>query len=623
MGLLDTILARDNGPDDLVTLQRRYDAIRVAEDDRILRMKMYRDENNDPRRLPTNEITPDHLDYGRRRDLVGPQRHRLPLPFGKALTVKHAYRISGKLPDVIVDQRDESAEERFRSDSMEKIAWSVMRASKAETNLSAGGWHASELGSACFDLYWDFTEQIPKFRAIDPLSICVVPGMDDPHDFQEVYRHWNAPVVTIQAEYEGKSFRGEPIDVSLLQSSVKDEKTGLPMLNIVQNVTKQKMTRFVKCGDKVVGLWEREHNYGFVPYIVIPNVGPYDEIWGWADYEFVRSLAHYIPAMFARQADVLRSVGNGAYQENGTGVASATITRIIREGGVVSTRRDSKVEPITPPQMPAFASEHSDMALEFLKMLGFAPDSAWGTQHYRSSGSADKGQLQPLVEYTAMKQLNWQAGLTKLFGQAYRMIERELKEGSVTYHGTQPGKAGARHQFAFTFGPGAEAVQGQNEQDDGFGNTEIDVFDIPTDPTSLFKGDYSIRFTWRNEADPADPSYILAELNKFQNGVQSLETTLENLGFQAPEDEMRRIEKESERFPWINDGRVALLVAQLGKGGQGQGGGNPADPSGATADAMSTLGGSAAGGDSGALDSDVLARSGGKGSAGGQLYGGA
>ncbi len=49
------------------------------------------------------------------------------------------------------------------------------------------------------------------------------------------------------------------------------------------------------------------------------------------------------------------------------------------------------------------------------------------------------------------------------------------------------------------------------------------------------------------------------------------------LQVQAPEDEMRRIEDESKRFPWVNQGQLSLLIAQLKQGDQGAGGGNPGD----------------------------------------------
>ena len=66
---------------------------------------------------------------------------------------------------------------------------------------------------------------------------------------------------------------------------------------------------------------------------------------------------------------------------------------------------------------------------------------------------------------------------------------------------------------------------------------------------------------------------------------------------------MKRIEQESERFPWINDGRVQMLIAQMKGGAQGQGGGQP--PEAGMQDSMDTFASADAGGQSGALNTDA------------------
>ena len=90
----------------------------------------------------------------------------------------------------------------------------------------------------------------------------------------------------------------------------------------------------------------------------------------------------------------------------------------------------------------------------------------------------------------------------------------------------------------------------------------------------------------------------------FQPGVQSLYTTLERLGIQNPEEEMRLIEQEAERFPWLRQGMIALIKEQLAAGQDASGGGGGAAPS-SMAGALGILGGGG-GGQSGALNFDAL-----------------
>jgi len=605
-----------NGPADLVSLAREFGELSAAASERMGRYRDYREENNAVRRpnaVPVSSTT----DYGRKRRgaVDQPERHRIHLPLGKAMTVKHAYRIAGKLPDVVVDQRDSSKAEAHRSDVMEKIVWASIRASKGDTGLASAAWDASEVGSAVLDIYWDAAQKIPVFRRVDPAGIIEVQGVDDPHEFQRVYRSWEAPLSSVAAQYRDGNFRGERIRVEDLKASHQGL-GGQEMVRMIQVCDQEKVTRFANGSEngEVVGLYEVTHNNGFVPYVVIPNIGPYEDVWGWADYEFVRSLVAYLPAMFGREADVLKAIANGGQIEKGTGQSPEAVAAIQREGGVLPSKRDGSVEPIQAPEMPSFHEQHTQRGMEMLKMLGFTPDAAWGLG---SAGSgSDRGlQLQPLLEYTAMKQMNWSAGLSRMFGMAYRMIEKNLTS-TATYRGSKPARGGNKAPFILTIGPGAD--DGVDFETDEFGMPIVQ--ELPSTPSEIFDGDYEVRFSWRNRIDPDDPQYVMSELNKFTSGLQSMETTLANMGVQAPEDEMKRIEAEAKRFPWVNQGLVSMLMAQMKNGAQGEGGGPPVDQAGGFENAMETMMGGG-GGESGALNADAGA--GALPQGGGPLYGGA
>lgn len=605
------------GPDDLVDLSIEFGNLHAAASERLTRYQSYRDEQNVVRAPDNAEAFAQTRDYGRKpKGAAGlPKRHEIRLPLGKAMTVKHSYRIAGRLPDVVVDQRDSSKQESHRSDVMEKIVWAIIRASRGDTTLTSAAWDASEVGAACLDIYFDEATQMPLFRRIDPAGVIEVQGVDDPHDFERVFRFWEAPLASIAAQYREKTFRGEPVDVSGL-SPHKKGANGQDVVMIVSVCDREKVTRFA-CGAKdqaVVGLYEYQHGYGFTPYVVIPNIGPYEDVWGWGDYEFVRSLVSYLPLLFSREADILKAVANGGMVEYGTGQTPEAVAKVQRDGGVLPSKREGKVVPIEAPDMPAFHETHSQHGMEFMKMLSFTPDAAWGLG---SAGSGtDRGlQLQPLLEYTAMKQMNWAAGLSRMFGMAFKMIELKMV-GSNTYRGSKPGPGGRKQPFVFELGPSVDSLQAPVDGADGI----PEMVELPRTPKKLFDGDYEVRFNWRNRVDPDDPQYVMSELNKFQQGIQSLETTLANLGVQAPEDEMKRIEAEAERFPWVNQGLVTLLLGQIRGNAQGQGGGAPVDQAGAMQGAMQTMMGGG-GGQSGALNADAGAGAldGGMG----QLYGGA
>ena len=625
LGLGGDPLPRDQR--DLVDgLANEFEGLRMANQERLARYRTYRQENEAARDLSDATAT-ETFDYGRVAKSDEYTRHRVQLPFGMALTVKHSYRISGRLPDAVVDRREETAEERYRSDTMEKMWWGILRHSGEETVFGTGAWHGSMLGASCFDVYMDFEAQMPRIRAIDPAGVLVVRGVDDPHDFQRVYRHWQVSLAEAKATYRGLEFGGVAIDVESMEST---HKVGsVEMVTLVEMADREKTIRFALGQDRSTPLAQRDHKLGFVPYVVIPNVGPYDDIWGWGDYEFVRSLAAYIPQLFSREADILRMVANGTVIERGTGQDPNVVRKAMREGGVIPSRREGTIEPVQAPEVPQFEAEHARRAMEMFKMLGFAPDGAWGTNGVLTTGTAKALDLQPLLEYTAMKQTNWSAGLSRLARYCFLIIEKQ-QVGNATYRGARPGITAAQTTAysPFQIGPKLPPLE-QAPADPLAGDIEMDGGEesilLPRNPQELFSGDYTMRFRWQNRIDPDDPSYVLSELNKFAQAAQSLRTTLERLGFQSPEDEMKLIEEESERFPWLRQGMIALLQAQLnaqnGSAGQGNGGGNPGATQGELASDAAAMTQAAGGGGGGAFGQDAGAAglSGGLG----QLYGGA
>jgi hypothetical protein len=286
-------------------------------------------------------------------------------------------------------------------------------------------------------------------------------------------------------------------------------------------------------------------------------------------------------------------VANGAYSMAGSKLTPAAAARILREGGVLPLGKDGKLDPVEAAQVPTFASEHRQSAVQFMQMLGFAPPAAWGDGN-AGSGS-DRGlQLGPMLELTMMKQLNFGAGLARLGSMIFRMVE-QMQAGKATYTG-QTQRRGARKAFKLTLDP---------------------TQDLPgTTPADIIAKDYEIRFSWPSRLDPDDPAFVASELNKFVQGAQSLRTTLERLGFEAPEDEMKLIEQESQDHPWLRQGMLKLLEMQFNQSQQGQNDGsqNQGADFGAALDTMNSPDGQA-------LDSDAMTGTLANGI--GTLYGGA
>jgi hypothetical protein len=549
--------------DELNALAEEFNTLSAVHAERIERYEQYRAELGYSREpLSVRQADNPEWDYGNASRLSAniPKRHAIALPFGQALTVKNTFRIAGRMPDVVVPRREETGYERYRSNLMEKVVWGIHQASSGDVQFASAAWDGSQLGASCFDLYFDPRIQLPRFREVDPATFLEVPGDLDKHDFKRVYRFWDSPIATVKADYAGKDFRGTPIPLDNISPFRKEGVT--EYVRIVQMCDRNKRIRFA-LGKNPTALMEETHNLGFAPYVVIPNLGPERDVWGWSDYEFVRDLVSYLPQLFSREADLIRQVANGVYTYKGIDSSGSRLISIFRRGGFVPAKRDGEIKPVDTPQVPDFEPNHAQLALHYLMMLGFSPAADWGDQS-SSSGSDRNLQLAPAYQLSGLKQINWSAGLSRLFSQAFRMLEKEQTGKAYVSGETRSASSRKSERFGFELGPDTLP------NDDDLGAEAL-----PTTPEQLFGGDYRVNFVWANKIDPDDPAFVASELNKFAQGAQSLETTLERLGSTAPEDEMRRIENEADRFPWINQGRVAMLTAQLRGNAQGQGGGAP------------------------------------------------
>lgn len=562
-------------------LATEFRVLQAGDAERLSRMKMYRDEIEASKsEAHTKSNANTGSDYGRGGRTKGgnPERHRFTLPFAQALTVKHSFRIAGRLPDAQVDRREETEEERSRSDAMEKAWWGIVRASKGDVRIGAVAHDASSLGAGVLEVYWDAAAQMPKFRDIDPVGFLVVKGLDDPHDFQRVYRFWEVEFATLKASY-----RDQYVDTAKTRPVSFDGINVNPngKVCVVEMTDRNRKVRFAldyvkdaKQRPNDVPLLDESHDYSFVPFVVIPNLGPERNVWGWADYDFVREIVGYIPTMFGREADILKMVANGAYKMKGAKLTSQAAKTILQQGGVLPVGKDGDIEPVQAAEVPAFASEHRQSAVQFLQMLGFAPPAAWGDGN-AGSGS-DRGlQLGPMLELTMMKQINFGAGLSRLGSMCFRMIEK-LQAGQARYAGTSS-KRGSRRGFTMVTAPAASNVDGATPLPDVIGK------------------DYEIRFSWPSRLDPDDPAFVASELNKFAQGAQSLRTTLERMGFEAPEDEMKLIEQESQDHPWMRQGMIKLLEMQFNASQQGANDGsqNQSADFGSALDTMTTKDGQA------------------------------
>lgn len=489
-------------------------------------------------------------DYGSRtRKGAETYRHDIRLPYASAQTLKHTYRIAGRLPDFRIPRRDEEALERYRQEALEALLLHSWRISDGPSQFADAGFYCSATGAAAFELRWLMREQCVRIRAIDPSTVYPVLGADDAHDYERVYRSWLEPLSSVRYTYGTRSVLGGPIPVDDIAES--ETVRGVKMVRLVEMADGKQRVRWASARGGVDGilLGHETHTHGIVPFQIVPNLGPFRRVFGYSDYEFVRQVNRYLSLLFSRQADVVAAVANGAYLSKGTGQPVETVLNVVRNGGILGSKLEGEVVPIPAPEFPSWIDKHSDTAYQSLMDLGFTPMADWGTGPGSTSGSERVMQLQPARQLQALKQVNLGAGLKRLNGKVLALYETLFTAERQRFQGSLESN-GRRRGYAVNLGQG----------------TALDVESgapVPASPRDLIAGDYATEVIFRPELDLTDPNYVLSELNKFQQAVQSAQTTLQNLGVEDPQAELRLVKKEADELPWLRQGALQLLQMQM------------------------------------------------------------
>jgi hypothetical protein len=533
--------------------------LRIDDGMRLQRMVDLRQVMESFRRDSVSRILPS--DYGRN----GPElndRTDVRLPYLLAICVKHAHRAGGQLPDVRVPRADSSPPERWRQSVLERFLACCWNDSDALVQLTTAAWDASCVGAGAFEVYWNVDRQVACFYARDPAGMVVVPDPYKVWPYQRAYRSWLTPLGSLRASYGGKFV--DPVDQRLGRVQIDgleplgDQQGSLCQINEVKDET-----QCVRWSGEVL-LHRSDHGADFCPTVLYPNVGPLRMVFGYSDVELAQDIALYYQRVFSRQADVAAFAARGSYTEEQTGVPAVQVREVIKKGGVIPIRRDGKVLPIEAHQQPSFINEHFQAARDALSDLSFVPDAAWGSQGEATSGSERGMQMLPQIELARQKQVNMRWALEKVSELCLRMAERNAL-GKQRYRGSMR-RDGVSRSFRMDLGPAVPAPQG------------LDGVDM-TLPRLIAK-DYDTEIVFTDHLDVWDPQFVLSELNKFSQGAQSLQTTLERLGTADPIDEMNLIQAEAEAMPWLRQGMIALIEKQLdAQGGPGQGEGSAAPAS--------------------------------------------
>ena len=539
--------------------------LRAQDAARLSRMVGLRALMEEFRREHTSSNTDD---YGRRFlgvDQAMNEGHDIRLPYLLATAIKHTHRASSQVPDVRVDRADQTLDERFRQYALERYLAVCWGESDAAVQLQDAVWDGSTVGASAFEVDYHLGTHVGCFYARAPEGLVVVPDPVNIWPYARVYRSWTTPIAALKAAYNGRDVNpfNDSFGPVAVEDLVPDEGGDAASNRCTIHEVSTAAYKLRWCGS--VQLLYYRHEYGICPWIVVPSIGPRRKIWGFSDVEMMADSAMYFQNLVSKQADVVSFAARGAYTDSGTGQSGEQVMKILREGGVLPSNPEAEIKPIEAVTQPEFVDKHLDMAHRAMMEVGFTTTASWasGDAGNASSGSENGMRLQPSVELARLKQVNLSWALARVNEIILRIAEKKSHvDDGVTYRGAVPLPNGRSAPFKMKLG--GVATEGSIPAE------FADVADTSL-PTVIAQS-YKTNVIFNDRLDIYDPQHALSELSKFSQGAQSLRSTLENLGCQDPDNEIGLIVKEAETYPWMRQGMIDLVMAQISaQAGQPQG----------------------------------------------------
>jgi hypothetical protein len=261
---------------------------------------------------------------------------------------------------------------------------------------------------------------------------------------------------------------------------------------------------------------------GRVPIIEFNNNIFGDEREPRNDVDDIIELNQYLDQLISQQADVIRKYSNPTVVDYGSGQSPDAVKRIIQnpEGGVLPARKDARLEYLNWTGTPADFETQYQRVMSTIFDLSGKPASSYGQTMTNQSGVVTNLSLNPVTTNNAAKESLMGSAITKLNEDILRLYEKFSAGEVIEVRGMKPKRAGLTSQVYYEIG-----IKGKD-----------------------ISGWYKNRVKWPSALRTDDPVYVQNELAKMASDppVQSIYTTLENLGVEDVEAELDRVKTQLE-----------------------------------------------------------------------------
>ena len=482
--------------------------------------------------------------------------HRLKTGKLHHATMRFVGRLVGELPQSRCMPRQENEDERWRSEAVERMLSSVYYHSEAQVELQSAAWHASVLGAGCIRLEWRVGANFPYLKSVKPEN--VLPKFSgDGKEMEYLIYSAERSLASVAKQYR--------VDPAILQADRVEDGTGREFVQLLDYWDKER--RVTSAGGRV--LHQRQHNWGFIPFIIFRNVGPSEKRWGYSDSEFYEGLVSYYQTLVSQHADIIARFSNPPVLGRQINLTPEDLLKVFQTGGAVTSNKErASIEAITVSGAPPEFQAQAQRVEALLEQSTFAVNGASNL-----SGSALMELGVDFEALLALKKANWEASQKRMNEYILKLIEK-LGSGKMRFDGVE--HAGVRSRSFYMEldeefqVPDEDTILNEasmNPEMSGLTPDEIISRYARQDLNykTLIDQHYTTRIIWSNRTAKEDPQYQLALVNRFSQGALSLRTLLEELGVEDVEREVVRLKQENEDMPWLRP-QVMAAQQQVGEG---------------------------------------------------------
>lgn len=455
--------------------------------------------------------------------------------------------------------RPNSLEFRDAAERTEKILKRLLDLSRADVQFMEGAKTGSKLGRTIYKVYKKGKKgsEHACFSYCQPDYFYGVPiGAESPGEFSIVY--YSYPIDKAEAvrrfgpgnyKSEGEMSEGDRYDRKREQNqwTTVESRRRVPVLEVwskesyllqVGGVTKYNGDNPYKWTDT---------KEGFIPFVVIENIRSDEDGFGEGDIAQGRLINERMNYLLSRRDHIVNRWLTPTITWEGAPQNYAEIlAQSMSGGGAIPMRLGSRIGFLSYDRPnEAVAQQIAELRATFLEVCGMNEAAYQGiVQGSINTGPALDVQFQPLISTIQKKRREWEIGIRNLLSMLLQLQE-DIGEsnalGNAVILATDKTK---------------NAVPG----DTGMGPTRDGM--LVTLSGKDIQGLRDVTLSWPGVLPKDDFASSRLEMEKLQNGMQSIYTTMEKLGEEYPNDEIQRIRLENED-PSLRGEKVAEQTRSL------------------------------------------------------------